>query len=109
MGVHELIRQRTASIVQSPDDVLDLIDVRKRDDEQLAGKTKGTSVPESFDWRSLKQRELDVWESMPIRGALLVADLVDSSGRSMSAVLGALAELELMGLVARDGLFWKRL
>jgi DNA processing protein len=109
MGVHELIRQRTASIVQSPDDVLDLIDVRKRDDEQLAGKTKSTSVPESFDWRSLKQRELDVWESMPIRGALLVADLVDSSGRSMSAVLGALAELELMGLVARDGLFWKRL
>ena len=107
-GVHELIRSGTALLVHSPGEVLELMSARSANQEPLLESETRLTDKQDRDWRSLSQRELDVWESMPVRGAILVEDLVEASGHSMSSVIGALSELELTGRVAKDGFFWSR-
>jgi DNA processing protein len=98
-GVHNLIAQGVASLVASPQDVLQVMKIEEREETQKS---------ESQDWRTLTQCELDVWEALPQRGGCLPADLVGKAHRSLPEVLSCLTELELKDMATSDGFLWRR-
>lgn len=99
VGVHSLISQEVASLVASPADVLR---VMKLEPPKFAEKEH------KLDWRSLSQRELDVWEALPQRGGCFPADLIGTSNYSLPEIMACLTELEIKEMAHSDGFLWRR-
>ena len=98
-GIHNLIAAGTAILVTSVDDVLRHFSIAIPDEQ----------IPSAIiDWRSLPQRELDVWESIPRRGEMRLEEIVSKAQWHVSEVMASLTELTLMGMVTSDGISWKR-
>lgn len=104
-GVHGLISQGLATFVASPRDVLR---VMKLEPQKIVETDMSKKVNVS-DWRSLSQRELDVWEAMPHRGGCLPADLIQTSKYSLPEIMVSLTELEVKEMVRSDGFMWRRI
>ncbi len=98
-GVHDLISQGVASFVASPADVLRAM---KLEPQKLPDKQQ------TLDWRSLSQRELDVWEALPQRGGCLPADLIGKANHSLPEIIASLTELEIKEMARSDGFVWRR-
>jgi DNA processing protein len=98
-GVHNLIAAGTAILVNSVDDVMRHFSLAMPDEQRAEANN---------DWRSLPQRELDVWESIPCRGGIQVEEIVSKAQWHISDVMASLTELTLRGLVTSDGIIWKR-
>ena len=98
-GVHKLISQGAALFVASP---LDVLRVMKLEPEETLARQ------ETSDWRSLTQRELDVWEALPQRGGCVPADLIHTANYSLPEIMASLTELEIKEMARSDGFLWRR-
>ncbi len=98
-GVHNLIAEGTAVLVRTPSDVLRHLSI-------AVGEEPESENPR--DWRKLPQRELDIWEAIPRRGGLLIADIATKAQWSIPDVMAGLTELELRRMVSSDGMNWRR-
>lgn len=98
-GVHTLITQKVATFAPSPHEVMRIMNLQTRE----------ISKPvTALDWRSLPQRELDVWEALPRKGGCSVEDLQTKSLRSLTEIMASLTELELKNMARSDGFLWRR-
>jgi DNA processing protein len=108
VGCHLLLADRFAQLVTGADDVLAAVG-------GAAGAVPGAgdgAVP-GEDPRhptdGLEPETARVYDAFPARGSVSVPDLVEESGLPVSAVLGALAVLQLHGLADQAGPLWKRI
>jgi DNA processing protein len=108
VGCHLLLADRFAQLVTGADDVLAAVG-------GAAGAVPGAgdgAVP-GEDPRhptdGLEPETARVYDAFPARGSVSVSDLVVESGLPVSAVLGALAVLQLHGLADQAGPLWKRI
>jgi DNA processing protein len=108
VGCHLLLADRFAQLVTGADDVLAAVG-------GAAGAVPGAgdgAVP-GEDPRhptdGLEPETARVYDAFPARGSVSVPDLVEVSGLPVSAVLGALAVLQLHGLADQAGPLWKRI
>lgn len=108
VGCHLLLADRFAQLVTGADDVL----------AAVGGAT--SAVPGAGDGAvpgedprhptdGLEPETARVYDAFPARGSVSVADLVVESGLPASAVLGALAVLQVHGLADQAGPLWKRI
>lgn len=99
-GPHRLIREGEATLVAGCADVLEAI---SPSGERLAPESE--PHPTLFD--SLTEPQRLVYEAIPSRGSRSAGEVAVRAGVPIPAALGALAALELAGLVARrDGGRW---
>lgn len=94
-GCHRMIRDGQATLVADVDDVRAL----------LAPVGVGPLLPDRGPDRLLDDIEpelLAVREAMPGRGAITTSDLAGKCGQPLPRILGALVELEILGLVGQD-------
>lgn len=94
-GCHRLIRDGQATLVADVDDIR----------AQLAPLGVGPLLAERGPDRLLDDVEpelLAVREAMPARGGISTSDLAVKCGHPVPRILGALAELEVLGLVGQD-------
>ena len=94
-GCHRLIRDGQATLVADCEDAVAL----------LAPLGRGPDLPERGEQRPLdllKPRLLTVREAMPGRRPVTASELGSICGRPVPDVVGALMELELLGLVCRQ-------
>ncbi|WP_395726757.1 DNA-processing protein DprA [Nakamurella sp.] len=108
VGCHLLLADRFAQLVTGADDVLAAVG-------SASGAVMGAgdgAVP-GEDPRhptdGLEPETARVYDAFPARGSISVQDLVVESGLPVSAVLGALAVLQLHGLVDQQGPLWRRI
>ena len=94
-GCHRLIRDGQATLVADCEDVVAL----------LAPVGRGPDLPERGEQRPLdllEPRLLTVREAMPGRRPVTASELGSLCGQPVPDVVGALMELELLGLVCRQ-------
>lgn len=108
VGCHLLLADRFAQLVTGAHDVLAAVG-------SPAGVPLGAgdgAVP-GEDPRhptdGLEPETARIYDAFPARGSVAVQDLVVESGLPVSAVLGALAVLQMYELVDQEGPLWKRL
>lgn len=103
-GCHVLIREG-ATLVQGSRDVLEMV-------SSLAllapGPAPGAPVAPDSGTDALPPAQRRVWEALPKRSGTSLEPLVRAAGLSEVEVLGALARLELEGLVVAHQLGWAR-
>ena len=108
VGCHLLLADRFAQLVTGADDVLAALGssagavVGPRD-----GAVPGEDPRHPTD--GLEPETARIYDAFPARGSVSVQDLVVESGLPVTAVLGALAVLQMHGLVDQEGPLWKRI
>lgn len=100
-GCHDLIRTKGASLVTDAAEVMDLMG---RIGDDLAEVRRG---PESTT-DGLSPTVLAVWAAVPVRRGVEVEVLARATALPSAAVAGALATLELDGLVRRSPAGWSK-
>ncbi len=101
-GCHEAIREGYATLVTDAAEVAELVG---RIGLDLAEPKRGPEYPEDL----LPEREQRVWEALPGRGTMTVADLIFGTTLEPGQVQASLGRLELAGLVRSEGPgLWKR-
>ncbi len=98
-GIHSMIVEGSAVLTPSIGSVLREIHC------EVARATPEATVP---DWRSLSQRDLDVWEALPRRGVCTVDSLPSVAHRTLSEVIASLTELEIRGMAKPRDNGWQR-
>lgn len=108
VGCHLLLADRFAQLVTGADDVLAAVGAAGG---AVVGSGDGAAPGEDprHPTDGLEPETARVYDAFPARGSVSVQDLVVESGFPVSAVLGALAVLQLHGLVDQKGPLWKRL
>lgn len=93
-GCHRLIREYGASLVSGAADVRELLGLGDALEEWPAGEGAGAERQPSLHRR--------VMDALPLRGSRAAPDIAKRAGLGLEQVLGALAELELLGQVLAD-------
>lgn len=108
VGCHLLLADRFAQLVTGADDVLAAVGAPAA---AAAGGRDGARPGEDprHPTDGLDPETARVYDAFPARGSVAVQDLVIESGFPVATVLGALAVLQLHGLVDQEGPMWKRL
>ncbi|MDT5124456.1 MAG: processing protein [Mycobacterium sp.] len=97
-GCHVLVRNG-AHLVTRADEIVELVG--------RMGEFAADTSHQGSPLDGLTEHELLVYDALPARGARTVDEVAVSAGLPPTQVLGPLASLELVGLVARAGGLWK--
>jgi DNA processing protein len=100
VGCHTLIRARNAQLVTCARDVLELVGPLRPAPPEKRGVERPTDRLDAVSAR--------VYDSLPARGPTTVAELSVDAALPSPTVLGALALLEIEGLVDRADGGWRR-
>lgn len=102
VGTHELVREHAAVLVSRPTEVLELVG---------DWGTEAALPPERPTVRTdgLPETTMTVYEALPARGTVTVADLMVQTGLSVAATLTALDDLAARGLATGAGEIWRRM
>lgn len=116
VGCHLLLADRFAQLVTGADDVLAALGgaagpFAPAGASGAAGTADGAVPGEDprHPTDGLAPETARIYDAFPARGAVAVPDLVVESGLPVAAVLGALAVLQLHGLVDQEGPLWHRI
>ena len=104
-GCHELIRNG-ATLVRNGDDVMELLSPIGHSQQ---GVLFGDPVEVDYGVNALAPSLRRVWETLPQRRGMALSTIVKESGLGERDVLGALAGLELAGLVGSSHGKWRRI
>jgi DNA processing protein len=108
VGCHLLLADRFALLVTGAPDIMAAVGSGSGPAAGAAdGAVPGEDPRHPTD--GLEPETARVYDAFPARGSVSVQDLVVESGFPVSAVLGALAVLQMHGLVDQVGPLWKRL
>lgn len=99
-GCHRIIREG-GTLVTDAAEVLDLMGRLGLDE---ASPSRAPDTPDG----DLGAEDRLLWSAVPVRRAASVADLSGVTGQSTVSVRAALARLELLGLVRREGESWRK-
>ncbi|MDT4936498.1 MAG: processing protein [Pseudonocardiales bacterium] len=97
-GCHVLVRNG-AHLVTRTDEIVELVG--------RMGEFAAEPSHQGSPLDGLTEHELRVYDALPARGGRTVDEVAVSAGLPPTQVLGPLASLELVGLVARTGGRWK--
>jgi DNA processing protein len=108
VGCHLLLADRFAQLVTGADDVLAAVGSSV---DAVVGAGDGALPGEDprHPTDGLAPETARIYDAFPARGSVSVQDLVVESGLPVTAVLGALAVLQMHGLVDQQGPLWKRI
>ncbi|WP_420120867.1 DNA-processing protein DprA [Nakamurella sp.] len=116
VGCHLLLADRFAQLVTGADDVLAALGgasgaLRAVGSPGDAGAGDGAVPGEDprHPTDGLAPETARIYDAFPARGSVAVPDLVVESGLPVAAVLGALAVLQVHGLVDQEGPLWHRI
>lgn len=113
VGCHLLLADRFAQLVTGADDVLAAVGGAAGSSGGVDGIGGADGAVPGEDPRhptdGLAPETARIYDAFPARGPVAVPDLVVESGLPVTAVLGALAVLQVHGLVDQDGPLWHRL
>ena len=113
VGCHLLLADRFAQLVTGADDVLAAVGgvTGAVGSRGVAGTGDGAVPGEDprHPTDGLAPETARIYDAFPARGSVAVPDLVVESGLPVAAVLGALAVLQVHGLVDQQGPLWHRI
>lgn len=108
VGTHDLLRNPDVQLLESAHQLLKTLDLSTPDVPKTRGHPDQGKREFSREWRTLPQRELDVWEAIPMVGSSTLDDVISHSGWSGNDVLVALNVLLEMNFVSfKDGSWTK--
>ncbi len=112
VGCHLLLADRFAQLVTGAPDVLAAVGgLAGGPAGALVGARDGAAPGEDprHPTDGLEPETARIYDAFPARGSVPVQDLVVESGLPVSAVLGALAVLQMHGLADQQGPLWRRI